>query len=183
MILGVTGTNGAGKGAVVDALKEEGFMHYSVREEITRELARRGLPADRPHMGALGNELREKNGPAYFVTLFKMRAQAEGAADLVIESLRSVGEAQALKEAGGVVLAVDADRKLRYERAVLRGSSTDKVDFDTWVAQEEKEWGNAAASQMNIPAVMHMADYTLTNNGTLEELHRQIDQVLEKIKK
>ena len=34
---------------------------------------------------------------------------------------------------------------------------------------------------MNIKKVMEMADYTITNNGTLEELHAQIDDVLKKI--
>ncbi len=37
------------------------------------------------------------------------------------------------------MVAVDADRKLRYERITARGASTDHVDFDTWVMQEERE--------------------------------------------
>jgi len=64
-----------------------------------------------------------------------------------------------------------------------RASETDKIDFNTWVIQEEREWGNTEAHDMNVPAVMRMADYKITNNGTLEELYAQIDEVLEQIKK
>lgn len=70
---------------------------------------------------------------------------------------------------------------MRYERVVVRGSSTDKVDFKTWKAQEEREWYNAGAEAMNVPAVIAMADYTIANNGSLAELHTQIDTVLAKI--
>ena len=183
MIIGITGTNGAGKGTVVEYLVEKGFTHYSVRQELTDELARRGLPTDRPHLGALGDELREKNGAGYFCHLFVDRAKAEGINDLVVESIRSLGEVAALKELGGILLAVDAGRKLRYERVVLRGSSTDKVDFDTWVAQEECEWGNTDVHDMNVPVVMQMADFAFHNDGTLEEFHSQIDEILKKITK
>jgi dephospho-CoA kinase len=183
MTLGVTGTNGAGKGAIVEYLVQKGFKHYSVREEIIRELERSGLPIDRPHMGEVGNALREKNGPGYFCNLFITEAKEKAIKDIVIESIRSPGEVHALKELGGILLAVDAERKIRYERVVLRGSATDKIDFDTWVAQEEKEWGNTAITDMDIPGVMRMADYTLTNNGSVEELNAQVDSVLEKVRK
>lgn len=178
MIIGITGTNGAGKGTVVDYLVQKGFHHYSVREELIEEIKRRGLPVDRPNMRLVANDLRLNNEPEYFDKLFFADAERKGYEDFLIESVRVVQSAQWLKEHGAVLWTVDADRKVRYERTVLRGSETDKVDFDTWVMQEEREWNNTAAHDMNVPAVIAMADVTLTNNGTLEELHAQIDKAL-----
>lgn len=182
MIIGVTGTNGAGKGTVVDYLVQKGFKHYSARELITEEIKKRGLSIDRNTMRLVGNDLREKNGADYIDRTFIADAEKNGFKDIVIESIRNVSSAQKLKERGATLLAVDADRKIRYGRAVLRGSETDKVDFDTWVAQEEAEWDNTATHDMNVPAVMKMADYTLHNDGTLEELHKQVDEVLARLK-
>jgi len=34
MILGITGTFGAGKGTIVEYLKTKGFSHYSVSEDF-----------------------------------------------------------------------------------------------------------------------------------------------------
>jgi dephospho-CoA kinase len=181
MIIGITGTNGSGKGTVVDYLVQKGFKHYSVRAELIEEIRRRGLTVDRSSMREVANDLRQKNGPLYFDHLFVSDAERNGYQNILIESVRVLQSVQFLKSKGGVIIAVDADRKIRYERAVLRGSETDKVDFDTWVEQEEREWGNKAAHDMDVPGVMKLADYTLQNNGSLEALHAQVDEVLAKI--
>ncbi|HEX8947223.1 MAG TPA: AAA family ATPase [Candidatus Paceibacterota bacterium] len=179
MIIGITGTNGAGKGTVVEYLISKGFAHYSARGFITEEIQRRGMPVDRSSMREVANDLRQTHVPSYIVEQLFNAAQAAGG-DAIIESIRNVGEAEFLKVHGAMLLAVDADQKLRYERSVARGSETDRVDFDTWVMQEEREWHNAAAHDMNVPGVMQMADATITNNGTLSELHVQVDAILAK---
>lgn len=182
MIIGVTGTNGAGKGTVVDYLIQKGFRHYSARDFIVAEIERRGLPADRSAMREVANDLRAKHAPSYIIEQLYVQAQEDGGS-AAIESVRSLGEAAFLKDHSAVLLGVDADRKIRYERAVLRGSATDKVDFDTWVIQEEREWNNEAAYDMDVPGVMKMADYTITNDGTLVELQAQTDAILTTIMK
>lgn len=182
MIIGITGTNGAGKGAVVDYLvQKEGFKHYSARDFITEEIKRRELPVDRSSMREVANDLRLTHGPAYVIESLFKRAEDDGA-DAIIESVRAVGEAQFLKAHGALLIAVDAERASRYDRAVRRGSATDKVDFATWVAQEEREWHNSEEHDMNIPAVMAQADYTVMNEGSFEELHAQIEKILSEIK-
>jgi dephospho-CoA kinase len=180
MIIGVTGTNGAGKGTVVEYLVQKGFKHYWVRDFLVAEITRRGMQVDRSAMRDVANDLRQKHGPSYVVETLYANATADGG-NSAIESIRVLGEVEFLKAHGVPLIAVDAERKLRYERVVSRGSSTDKVDFDTWVAQEEREWAPVAQWDMDIPGVMKNADYTLQNNGTLEELHQQIDAVLRKI--
>jgi len=183
MIIGITGTNGAGKGTVVDYLVTKGFTHYSVRSLLIEEIERRGMPVDRSSMREVANELRRTHSPSYAIETLTNRALAARGGGAVIESVRVLGEASFLKEHGALLVAVDADRKLRYERIVARGSGTDKVDFDTWVKEEEREWANPAAWDMDVIGVMNMADATLQNNGTLEELHAHIDEVLAQITK
>lgn len=183
MIIGLTGTNGAGKGAVVEYLKQKGFNHYSSRALITEEIEKRGLPLDRSSMREVANNLRATHGPTYIAETYYGRATETGG-NAVIESIRAIKEADFLKSKGAYLLAVDTtDRRVRYERAMKRASETDRVDFDTWVMQEEREWGNTEAHDMNVLAVIKMADFTLHNDGTLDELHTQIDDVLKKIMK
>lgn len=182
MIIGITGTNGAGKGAVVDYLVEKGFTHYSSSGYLGEELDRRGVEKTRSNLRAVGNEFRAKYGNGYLPETFLKMANEQGVTHIVIESVRSTGEAEKIKAAGGVMLVVDADRKLRYDRIFARKTGKDFVDFDTFVAQEEREWYGAEGDHdMNIQRVMDMRDYTILNNGTFEELKGQVDEVLEKM--
>ncbi len=96
-------------------------------------------------------------------------------ADVVIESIRAIGEADFLKSVGASILAVDADKQIRYERVTLRGSLTDKVTFEEFSEQEDREMAATEPWDMNISGVIKMADIVITNDGTLEELHAKID--------
>ena len=179
MIIGITGTNGAGKGAVVDYLvTQREFTHYSVREYLTQLLEEKGAEITRPSLGVLADELRAQHGGGHFSSLFVAQMQIDGVENAVIESLRSPGEVETLHSLGGILLAIDANRTIRYSRIAARGSETDHVDFDTFVEQEEKEWSGNDSKKMNIPEVMSMADYKIQNDGTLDELYAQIENFL-----
>ena len=39
-VFGITGTNGSGKGTVVEFLKQKGFKHYSASELILEEIVK-----------------------------------------------------------------------------------------------------------------------------------------------
>jgi dephospho-CoA kinase len=181
MIIGITGTIGAGKGTVVEYLIQKGFKHYSVRAFLTEEIQKRGLPVDRNSMRAVANDLRATRDPAYVIETLYARA-TEAGGNAIVESVRTLKETEFLKQKGARLLAVDADRKLRYERAVLRGSETDKVTFEEFCAQEDREMNATAEWDMNIAGVMKQVDSIVYNNGTLEELHVQVDGILATLK-
>ncbi|TSC68978.1 MAG: Uncharacterized protein G01um101456_390 [Parcubacteria group bacterium Gr01-1014_56] len=179
MVIGIAGTNGAGKGTVVKYLvKQKGFVHYSVRKYIEKEIIRRGMPVNRNSMNIVGNDMRAKYGFDYWDNLIFEDAHKNGHENIIIESLRNLASAKKLKEQGVFIWAVDADKETRYERAVLRGSDTDKVSFEEFYAQEEREVAQTGIHDMNVHAVMAMADVTLTNNGTPEELFAQVEAAL-----
>lgn len=180
MIIGITGTIGAGKGTVVDFLVRRGFVHQSARAFVTQEIERRGLPINRDSMVLVGNDLRQQHSSSYIVEQLYARAQQQGG-DAVIESIRTVGEVEALREHDRFfLLSVDADPKLRYERIRQRGLVTDGITLAQFQAEEQREMTSTDPNKQNLGAVMALADATIRNDGTFAELYAKVEALLKR---
>jgi len=182
MILGITGTDGSGKGTVVDYLVlHKGFTHYSARQIWIDILNERGIEVTRPNLRLTGNEMRATHGDDFLITYYLKKITEDGTENAIIESIRALKEAETLKANGGILIAVDADPKIRYERVQARRSESDKVTFEQFVAHEAMELNDPDPHGMQKRKVMEMADYTIFNNGSLAELEKQIEDVFSKI--
>lgn len=182
MIFGITGTLGAGKGTIVEFLKERGIKHYSVREFLIKEIEKRGLPVNRDSMVVVANDLRRKFSPSYIVEELYREAIERGG-DAVIESLRAIGEVKKLKEFGDFYLfSVDAEPFLRYERIQKRASETDKISYAKFLSNESREMKSDDYTKQNLSACTILADYKFENNGSIENLNEKVLKVLNEIK-
>jgi dephospho-CoA kinase len=178
MIIGITGTDGAGKGTVVECLKAKGFTHYSARSLIVAEIERQGLPVDRNQMRLTANEMRATHGNEFVIKQAFEKAQSEDVKDVVIESVRALAEAEFLRSREGILLAVDADPNVRYKRVQGRRSATDQVSYEQFLEHEELEKNDPDPNGMQKAKVIEMADYTIMNDGTMKELHAQVEHFL-----
>jgi len=173
MIIGITGTLGAGKGTVVEFLKGKGFEHYSARAFLIEEIGKRGLENNLDNIISVANDLRAKFGASYIVEeLYKRASGKEG--DFVIESLRCPGEVEALKGKKEFVLwAVDADVENRYTRVIERESSAvdeKRFSFNEFVEREQAQMMSKDPTKQNLSVCIEMADVCFRNAWTIAEL-------------
>ncbi|MCX6713786.1 MAG: hypothetical protein NTV48_01640, partial [Candidatus Vogelbacteria bacterium] len=102
--------------------------------------------------------------------------------DSVIESIRTIGEVEALKEKTGFYLfAVNAEIESRYGRIVKRAGEKDSVTLEEFIAQEQQEMTSIDPNKQNLAECIRRADYVLRNDGTIEELHFQLEKILQAI--
>jgi len=183
IIIGITGTLGAGKGTVVDYLTQnKGFLHFSVREYLKKEMKKRGMPNNRDSMTHLANELRAQNSPSYVTDQLYIESLETGK-NSIIESIRTPGEITSLKQKGTFYLiAVDADPSIRYERVKQRGSETDHISFDTFLNNEAREMNSEDPNKQNLKKCIEMADFHIDNNRDLSHLEAQIEDIITKMK-
>ncbi len=136
------------------------------------------MSVNRDSMVIVANDLRSTYGPSYIVEQLYKQAKVSWN-NAIIESLRTVGEVQLLKwKENFYFFAIDADPKIRYERVVLRGSETDKVSYDEFISNEQREMENTDPTKQNVAKCMQLADHIFTNNWTVEELNAQIETII-----
>ncbi len=179
MIIGITGTDGAGKGTVVEYLvTKKGFTHYSSRDLLLAEVLKEGIEPTRNELRLMGNKMRTLYGDDVIVEKALTQIKIDNIQHAVVESIRAFAEAKTLQEQGAILLAVDADTHLRYERVQSRRSEKDHVSFEQFIEHEELEKNDTDPHGMQKARVMEMADYTIFNDGTKEELQQAIEEFL-----
>ena len=174
-LIGLTGTNGAGKGEAAAYFAAKGYACFSLSDVIREELARRGEPASRDNLIRTGNELRERFGADVLARRTVEKIGPGGRA--VIDSIRNLSEIGYLRgQEGFVLLAIDAPAELRFARVSLRGRDESAADLEAFRTKEYLERRGGAAAQQ-LEACMAAADRLIINDGTLPEFHRRLEEV------
>ena len=179
IIIGITGTLGAGKGTIVEYLTEmKSFLHFSVRAFLLEEIRRQELQENRDSMFTLANHLRAQHGSSYITDQLYFQAVQTGK-NCVIESIRTPGEISSLRTKGNFTLfAVDAAPEIRYQRIKLRQSETDQISYETFLENEEREMNTTDPNKQNLQKCIEEADFILENNGTKKDLLLQVEEIL-----
>ncbi|HJQ07875.1 MAG TPA: AAA family ATPase [Candidatus Saccharimonadales bacterium] len=182
-LIGVAGTAGAGKDTVSDMIARQFAMPNLSTSDIVRAITRHvySLPHDfnpvRDQLYVVANFLRNEVNPATMVKLCILMAQVRQLQGGVISGLRSIGEAEAIRDAGGIIVGVDAEPKIRYERISARHRDTETLKtFEEFLKQDEYE--NRGLSDQGpsrgIRAIIDSADVLITNAMTIEELEQEV---------
>lgn len=173
-LIGLTGTNGAGKGEAAAFLGTKGYACLSLSDVLREELAAQGLPASRDNLIVVGNELRGRFGPDVLArrTMDKVRAPS------VIDSIRNPREVEYLRrQEGFILIAIDAPIEVRFARAQARGRDESAGTLEAFRTKEEIEMAGSETGQQ-LAKCMTMADRRVVNDGTLEELWRKVEECL-----
>ena len=176
MIIGLTGKNASGKGEVGNYLKERGFTFYSLSDVLREELKKLEKPQTRDNLTWLGNQLRNEFGPS--VLADKILDWIEDDRHYVIDSFRNPEEVIAFKRTKDfALLSVEASPQKRFERIRDRKRVGDPKTYEEFLAIEKREATNVDPTKQNLDACAKMADHHVSNNGSMEALHKTLNKL------
>jgi dephospho-CoA kinase len=154
-IIGLAGTNGAGKSTIGQMLAERhDFLFVSVSDFLRQEAKSRGRPVEREALRTISAEWRRRHGLGVLVEkAIEIFNNSPGThAGLAVESIRNIGEAKYLKSLGGRLVWVDADPRVRHKRAsTRRRTAEDRKTYQAFLVEERAEThrrGDGAALDM-----------------------------------
>ncbi len=189
-IIGFVGLPGSGKGEASQIARHLGFAVVVMGDVIRQEAARQGFEPRDENLGRIGNELRAKEGPTAVARRTLEMAKATGEEIVVVDGLRSREEADFFRASAENFYLVEicAPAEARMKRLAARGRSDDPREpgkgYEASISscresgaaalerREERElsWGMGEA--------MKTADLKLRNDGSLNELHRNVERLL-----
>jgi dephospho-CoA kinase len=177
-IFGSIGRIGSGKDEVTKYLSNKyDLLVISVGDIVREKAAEEGLALTRENLHRVSAERMRKYGKDYFMCLVLKRIRENKRDQAGITGIRTPDDVRFLKQYVGkdfvLFHVLVADPHVRYERIRERRSERDPETYDDFLEQDKTE-----EAMFHIEEASAMADYSLDNSRTLEDLHRQIDEII-----
>jgi len=181
MIIGLTGGMVCGKRTIAKILEEKGFDILTFSSDVLdEELRKRNIPITRKAQQDLGNEIRAKEGGGGLAK--RLILKMDSGKNYVLDGIRNPGEVNELrKQKDFVLIAIDSPQKQRFERIIARGMERDPKTWGEFLIADSRDFDDGISSGLQIKKCMAVADYTIVNDGSLEEFRERFEDVFEKI--
>lgn len=171
--------------------EKHGYLFMSVTDSLREEAKSRGLTVDRENLRMISAEWRRLSGLGILIDriieTYESMPDRSKYTGIVIASLRNPGEADRIHSLGGVVLWLDGDARVRYDRiqsnsAHRNRSEEDNVTFEQFKADEVKEMNHtqgADEATLSLSKVKAKSDIQIFNNSNdLDLLDKSISEAI-----
>ncbi len=178
IILGFVGQMSSGKDTAADYIEQQyNGKNYSFSDMLGDVLKRYHLKKNRDNLIKISEAMREYFGEDILAKTMAHDVEKDEHNIISISNVRRQADIKYLQEIPGFVLVkIFADPKTRYERLVNRGDKTD----DSTKTYEQFLEDHQRSTEVTIEEVANQAKEVIDNNGTLEELYKQIDNTIKK---
>ncbi|MCX6694892.1 MAG: AAA family ATPase, partial [Candidatus Altiarchaeota archaeon] len=177
IIIGLIGRIGSGKTAVADHIVGRHGARYLRFSDVLRDILHRvHQPNTRENLQNLGLALRKTFGDGVLADIMEKDVMISESRIIVVDGIRYDDEFDMVKRIGGKVVYVTAPEKVRYERTLVRGTRGEgDISLEQFKASGSRE------TERQIDSLGARADYRIDNDGSLEELERKTDVVVESL--
>jgi dephospho-CoA kinase len=181
-VIGVVDLNGSGKDEVVKNLnKLYGTRLISVGDLVREIAGKEGVEPTRDNLDEITRKYFTRFGQGYFLKLVVDKIRQNKWEYTGISGIRSPEDVMILKDAFKkdfiLIHVYITDPVVRYERMQKRGSQRDNMTYDDFLKQDR-----VSEELFRVNEAIQMADFSISNDGDLAEMHAQIDRLVQKAK-
>ncbi len=171
-LIGLTGTNGSGKGEVAVFFQQRDYAYVSLSDLIRDELKKEEKPITRNNLIQKGNQMRERDGADVLARLALKNIKG----NTVVDSIRNPHEVEYLRRHSDfILLAIDAPVEIRFERAKKRGREESASSLQEFISKEAEEMTSRQTGQQ-LKNCIQLADFKIQNDSTLENLYKKLEK-------
>ncbi len=174
-VVAIVGMAGAGKSEVAKVFEKSGFKKVRFGDITDEEIKNRGLEPNEENERYIREQLRKEHGMAAYAKFNLPRIEASlKSSDVVVDGLYSWEEYTLLKECYGEgfsIVAVWASPATRYAR--LENRAKRPLTLEEAASRDKAEIENS-----NKGGPIAMADFTIVNEASLEELEKEAERVI-----
>ncbi len=180
IIIGIVGEIAAGKGAAADYLKNTyGGTIFKFSTPMREVLSRVYVEPTRENLQNLSTALRKMYGEDLFAKVIAKDAAGSISPFIITDGIRRPSDiVELVKLPNFHLLAVVADEKLRYERVKARNENANDAN-KTW---DDFLKDSSAETELTIRDIAAKAEFTVDNNGSFDDLHKNLDAIIAKIR-
>jgi len=178
-VVSIVGMTGAGKSKVARLFEENGFIRIRFGDLTDDEIKKRGLELNEKNECYIRELLRQQHGMSAYAKLNLPRIdEASKHSDVVIDGLYSWEEYTFLKnyyQEDFYVVAVWASPRTRYARLTSRLNRC-------LTLEEAANRDRAEIENINKGGPIAMADFTIINESSLENLEKEAKRITFELK-
>lgn len=180
LIIGLVGEMAAGKTTVTDYLKENyGAVTFRFSDMLRDVLKRLHLEETRGNLQLLSTVLRQNFGEDLMSKVIAADVRESPHDFIITEGVRRPTDLTYLKELPGFhLIALLAAPRVRFERLTQRNENIDD-QTKTW---EQFQTEAQQESEQKIREIAEQAHFKVDNNGTKDDLFKQIDEIIRRIR-
>jgi len=181
IIIGLAGELASGKDETKKYIEDNYGASCHRFSTILRDVLNRiYLPITRENLQRLSLILRQEFGEDMLAKIIAEDVLNDVNNVVVVDGIRRDADMVYLKKIPGFVLvSLNVDAKTRYERLIKRNENADDSSktYEQFLADGQKE------AELQIPQVMATANFSLNNNGSLDDLYAQIKNIITELEK
>ena len=175
LIIGLVGEKGGGKGSFVASFekiaKDKKIEKVNFSDVLKETLILWDLPISRQNLTKLSVSMNDVFGPGTLTHVTTKRISNSTADIVFLDGVRWKSDLEFIRGLpNSLLIYITADPKIRFERTRARKEKAgeEKTSFEQFLREEKLQ------TELLIPEIGKTADFTITNNGTLEEFKNQV---------